>query len=172
MQPNLDVNIAYEAWNKASTTERDALLPDLIRVLEKYAKAICWRRLPDHPNELGALANGIVWRAIKNFPSYKGEAKFSTWFYALAQNECNRWLRKHKSREETELDADIPSSPAAVDARLDLQRMLSSLEGDDHRLFKMMMDGEDSMEAIGQVLGISAHAAEMRWSRLKEKLRA
>ena len=170
MQSDSDVNPAFERWKSLTGKEKEWALRLLIPKLEKFATAICWQRLPDHKDDFKALVNGIIWRALKRAHKFKGDSKFSTWFYKITTNECNRYLRCYKKRCEIDLAEEMPGKAEAVDARIDLIALLSCLEGDDHVLFRLVAEGED-FATIGERLGLTRNAALVRWTRLKERLR-
>jgi len=170
MQSNLDVNPAFEKWRSSTGREKEWSLQELIPKMERFATAICWQRIPDHTDDFGALVNGIVWRVIKKAESFKSKSRFSTWFYKIAVNECNDYLRNYKERYETSLEEEMPTASQGVDARIDLIDLLSRLEGKDHLLFRMVAEGED-WKTIGEKLGISGDSVQRKWRRLKRRLR-
>lgn len=171
MQRDLDVNPAYAAWKSSTGQEKALALNHLIDLMEKYAKAICWRRIPDHEREFNNLVNGIVWRATQHLDKFKGNSKFHTWFYRIAVNECNRYLRNAKELNETILEEEMPSKAEAIEAQIDVLAILDGLNGPDHTMFRMVAEGE-SLRSIGLALGIGRDAAKKRWLRLKEKIHA
>jgi len=170
MQKDFDVNPAHEAWKSSTESEKEQSLQILIRRMERFATAICCQKLSDHSEEFGPLVNGIVWRAVKHMDKFQEGSKFSTWFYRIAANECNRFLRNIKERCETSLEEEMPTNQAGLDARVDLIALLDGLEGEEHLLFKMVAEGQD-FNAIAEALGIKRNAAIQRWDRLKRKLR-
>jgi RNA polymerase sigma factor (sigma-70 family) len=167
MDKDFDVNPAFTVWRQTGTMEA---LWDLTERMERFATAICWKHVPDHRDDFDFLVNGIVWRAIQKAETFNGDAKFSTWFYRLTVNECNRYLRQHMERCETSLSEETMAPDAAHDARIDLISLLDGLDGPDHLLFRLVAEGQD-FKYIGRTLGISAHAAVLRWAKLKERLR-
>lgn len=170
MQNDLDVNPVFSAWRLSTGPQKDLILAtQLIPKLEIFAGRICWQRLPDFKEEFPALINGIIWRTIKQADKFKGKSKFSTWFYRIVINECNRFLRNKKELFETELE-EIPTKTEQLDARVDLIGLLNTLEGQDHQLFRMVAEGED-WNTIGEAFGINRIAALVRWNRLKKRLR-
>ena len=116
------------------------------------------------------LVNEIVWIAIRKADKFRAESRFSTWFYRIAVNECNKFLRNFKERCEAGLEEETPAIVDPIDMRIDLIALLNSLEGDEHRLFRLVAEGED-FNTIGSQLGISRNAALVRWNRLKGRLR-
>jgi RNA polymerase sigma-70 factor (ECF subfamily) len=166
-----DVNPAFSAWHVAKDNElKERALQILIERMEKFARAICWQRIPEYQADFDPLINGIVWRAIRKADSFKRRSKFSTWFCRIVINECNKFLRSRKESREVELEEEMPTKLEAIDARLDLLAMLDSLEGEDHQLLRLQMEGLDFQET-GERLEISRNAALVRWNRLKGRLR-
>jgi RNA polymerase sigma factor (sigma-70 family) len=170
MEIILDVNPAFAAWKSSMGREKEWALHVLVQRLDRYAKAICWQRLPDHKDDFDALVNGIVWRAIRKADKFKGSAKFSTWFYTIVVNECNRFLRNYKKRLEVSLEEEVPTETDSTDARIDLLALLDGLEGEEHLLLRMVAEGQEFKD-IAEVLGITSVTARVRWLRLKERLR-
>lgn len=71
-----------------------------------------------------------AWRAL---PSFRGEAKFSTWLYRIAVNEGNRFLARESRREMLPYDdvlLDVPDLRAGTHERAEggeLRRQLERL---------------------------------------------
>jgi len=63
-------------------------------------------------------------RAYTNLDRFRGQAKFSSWLYQIALNQCRSRFRKRKSRPTVSLDADdqqsylqlVPTDVEAPDA--------------------------------------------------------
>jgi RNA polymerase sigma-70 factor (ECF subfamily) len=75
-----------------------------------------------------------AWRAL---PSFRGEARFSTWLYRIAVNEANRFLARESRREllpfdhvlldVPDLGAQTPELAEAGQLREQLERFLAEL---------------------------------------------
>jgi len=170
MQTDLDVNPVFKTWQESTGEQKDAALFELVKKLETFARTICWQRLPDYRSEFGPLINDIVWRVIGKSNSFNGKSQFSTWVYRIIVNECNRLLRKRKELYETSLEETLQTETPDVDARIDVVGFLDILDGDDHTLFRMVIEGED-FNTIGKKLKITRNTALQRWNRLRGKLR-
>lgn len=172
MQRSGDVNPLFAEWKSSTDQQKAEILPRLVAKMTNFATAICWQRIPDFRarGELEPLVNGIVWRAVRQFDKFEGKSRFSTWFYRIVVNECNRFLRDHKERYEDSLEEEMPSKAENVDAHIDVVAILEGLEGADHLLFRLVAEGY-SFKEIGEWVGVSTLTALKRWERLKEKIR-
>jgi RNA polymerase sigma factor (sigma-70 family) len=170
MERSSDVNPLYDVWKSSTGQAKDLALTQLVPRLEQFAKAICWKRIPEFHDEFDPLINEIVWRAVGKPAKFEGKSRFSTWFYRIVTNECNRFLRKHKERNEAPLEEEMPCQAEAVNARLTIQGLIRKLTKEEYALFRMVADGE-SFKTIGDELGISTGNAKIRWLRLKTRLR-
>lgn len=170
MRMNSDVNPVFEEWKSSTGREKEWKYQELVERLRKFATAICWSKLPDHRNEFDPIIGNSIWYAFKYIKGFKAGSKFSTWFYRIVVNECNKFLRDLQKKAEVELVQDLPCEICSIDARIDLINMLDGLDEEDHALFRLVAEGED-FKTIGVRLGITRNAAAVRWSRLKERLR-
>lgn len=60
-----------------------------------------------------------IWlRVIERCDDFRGDAKFSTWLYAIARNMCVDHQRKMRFRTHAPLDAADPGAPRAPAERL------------------------------------------------------
>src|SRR5581483_5116600 len=84
----------FEKWRQSSGEQKELLLNELVKLLQRHAYAICWLKLGERRPD---IVNQAIWQAIKAADGFKGESSFSTWFHAIVKNLCNSSLR-HKQR--------------------------------------------------------------------------
>lgn len=53
------------------------------------------QRLARHPDDVEDILQETILRAWKGLPTFRGEAKFSTWLYRIAVNTTFKWQRRH-----------------------------------------------------------------------------
>jgi RNA polymerase sigma-70 factor, ECF subfamily len=159
-QLSQEIDAAYEAYA--------AQLPyseiRLYRTLRAQSRNVVWSRLgaPDAP-----LEHDIATRAIQALKEFRGESRVSTWFYALAQHEANRALRKLIQKRELEVPIEIdeddgepkialPASPANSDAPIQLAELIRDLPAEQAEVIQMDREGyslEEIAERTGNPLG-------------------
>jgi RNA polymerase sigma-70 factor (ECF subfamily) len=123
------------------------------------------------------LFQDIVIQLWRSYPSFRGEAAFSTWLYRIALNTAISDLRKQR-RYAISVDPDELSIPAqdiqyATDKEEQLQQLYAAID----RLTKVekaltMLYLEDkSYQEMEEILGISQNHLRVKIHRIKEKLR-
>ena len=114
-------------------------------------------------------------RAIRALPSFRGEARFSTWLHRIAVNSAlhgRRWRDRRVSREAPLEAGHEPSGRSDhVLLRLSLQRALDELpEG--MRQVIVLHDVEGyTHEEIGELLGIAAGTSKSQLFKARARLR-
>lgn len=75
-------------------------------------------RLVKSPSAAEELAQETFLKIVKNSASFKHEARFSTWLYAIARNLCIDHQRKQRLRRHNSLDQPLhPSQPTDQSGR-------------------------------------------------------
>lgn len=116
-------------------------------------------------------------RAFERLSSFRGEAKLSTWLYAIATTVALNGLRKVKRfhRRETALDEAVAVSTGKRSAEPDLKgRLAQAIDGLalGYRTVFVMHDIEGyTHEEIGAALGIETGTSKAQLSRARAKLR-
>jgi RNA polymerase sigma-70 factor (ECF subfamily) len=138
----------------------------------------CHRRLSaDDANDAASEVFAIALRRGSDVPP---EPATLPWLYGVARNVVRHSYRSQaRSRRLGARLAGLgPTSTDPPDTlivrRADEERMLQALgqlRPADRELLQLKVWEELSHEAIGQVLGISAHAVDMRLSRALKRLR-
>jgi len=128
---------------------------------------------PDARND---LFQEIVLQLWKSFPSFRGEAKITTWMYRIALNTAISGFRKStrhiKTEDLQEVHLNI-SEGAGDDREEDFQklqwaiRQLSEIE----RAIIMLALEEVPYEEIAETIGITQNNVRVRMNRIREKLR-
>jgi RNA polymerase sigma-70 factor, ECF subfamily len=122
------------------------------------------------------LFQEIVFQLWKSFPSFRGEAKFTTWLYRIALNTAISSTRKNKLGRLTTYVDNLPVEVAQEDqgeareqANL-LTRAIARLSDVEKSIVMLYLE-ERSYEDMEEILGISQNNLRVKMNRIKEKLR-
>ena len=122
----------------------------------------CWRLTGDR-DAAADLAQEVFLKAHRHFDSFQGQARFSTWLYAIVRNEAYSWRRHAATMPDTDADEVLVEVPAAdagpedealADSR---RRRLQTFLADtlDHRertIFTLHYAREMPLDAITRLL--------------------
>jgi RNA polymerase sigma-70 factor (ECF subfamily) len=149
---------------------------DLINQHQGLIHKICFMYEHD-PEVRNDLFQEIVLQLWRSFPSFRGEAKITTWMYRIALNTAISGFRKQTRlpRTETmqEVHMNISDAWTGDDREEDFQklqwaiRQLSEIE----RAMIMMALEEIPYDEIAETIGITQNNVRVRMNRIREKLR-
>ena len=115
------------------------------------------------------LTQETFYRAMKS--TFRGESKELTWLCAIAKNLCMDVLRKKKTEEykEEEAESNINVEQMVVDkeAALAVHMALHQLEEPYKEVFSLRIFGELSFREIGQIFGKTENWARVTYHRAK-----
>lgn len=114
-------------------------------------------------------------RAIRALPTFRGEARFSTWLHRIAVNAALQAVRKEKTRKMREVPVPdvIAVAPNVGDALMErkLEQALEQLP-DGMRKVLILHDVEGyTHEEIGTVLGVTAGTSKSQLFKARAKMR-
>lgn len=114
-------------------------------------------------------------RAIRALPSFRGDARFSTWLHRIAVNSALQAIRKADTRKKREgpVPEQVPVAPRRSDALLQrrLERALDDLpEGMRQVLILHDVEGY-THEEIGDVLGVTSGTSKSQLFKARAKMR-
>lgn len=166
----------YEAYKTASTAQREAARDTLIKAMYQNGYAIVSAKLR---SVQPYIVSDAVAQAVLYMDKFRGEAKFSSWFYGIVMNFCNRHIRENLEKREVSLDAVIEESGEEIlgatretnPLKIDLERVLAGLSEQERQLVELKMDGKTDKE-IGKIIGLTKDGVHTRWDRLKKRLAA
>lgn len=132
-----------------------------------------------HDNEVAKdLTHDVFIKIFLNLGTFKRNAAFSTWIYAITYNLCIDHLRKSKQYNAVPLEDE---SQTALSDEIDdgelmkieierLRILLEKIPTDEKLILLMKYQDEISIHDIGQILSIGESATKMRISRAKKKI--
>jgi RNA polymerase sigma-70 factor (ECF subfamily) len=132
------------------------------------------------------VSQDIFIKAYRSLADFKGAAKFSTWLYTIVNTTCITFLRKKKLEvrslddEKTfevadSQDSGFRANQVEQKSRQNMvNRAIAMLNPDDAEIITLFYKNEQSLEEIGQILGLEPNTAKVRLhrarTRLKEKM--
>ena len=132
------------------------------------------------------VSQDIFVKAYRSLADFKGTAKFSTWLYTIVNTTCITFLRKKrldiKSLDDEKTfevadnqDSGFRANQVEQKSRLYMvNQAIGLLSPDDAEIITLFYKNEQSLEEIGQILGLEVNTAKVRLhrarARLKEKM--
>lgn len=148
-----DENSLYATW-KAALDEKESRerLNDLVQALQRHAGAVVWTILHEQNQE---LAQEAVQQAILKEHTFRGEAKFSTWFQRIVTTTCYGVLRERKRRSEVPLSELVELGvESEVESQILTSERLARLTPRQRSLVSLKEAGMTDQE-IADTLGLS-----------------
>lgn len=138
-------------------------------ILHKVCRIYC-----NNANEREDLFQEMVLQLWKAFPSFRNEAKISTWMYRIALNTAISGLRKKKivvtalekisfqieDKKEANIDEELQHLYKAIEKLSDVEKSIVLLYLEDK-----------PYEEIAEITGITPNYVAVKMSRIKEKLK-
>jgi RNA polymerase sigma factor (sigma-70 family) len=119
------------------------------------------------------LYQEILLQAWKGWPSFRQEAKFSTWLYRICLNTILTQRRRPKQIDYKEsLESISPSVQNSVVQNEDVVRLrmaIRQMPETDRAIISMNLDGYENAE-VAEVLGISNNHVAVKLHRIKQQL--
>lgn len=133
---------------------------------------IMYENDPDGRND---LFQEIVLQLWKSFPTFRGEAKITTWMYRIALNTAISGFRRQSRNVKTEdlHEVHFNITDYGDDREEDFQRLQGAIRqlSEIERAMIMMALEEVPYEDIAETIGITQNNVRVRMNRIREKLR-
>ena len=129
------------------------------------------------------VSQDIFIKAYRSLADFKGTAKFSTWLYTIVNTTCITFLRKKRldirslDDERTfevadSQDSGFRANQVEQKSRQNMvNQAITMLNPDDAEIITLFYKNEQSLEEIGQILGIEVNAAKVRLHRARTRLK-
>jgi RNA polymerase sigma-70 factor (ECF subfamily) len=114
-------------------------------------------------------------RAIRALPTFRGDARFSTWLHRIAVNSALQAMRKAETRQKREapIPEHVATFPGSGDALLE-RRLESALDRlpEGMRRVIILHDVEGyTHEEIAEVLGVTSGTSKSQLFKARSKMR-
>ncbi|RYZ00806.1 MAG: sigma-70 family RNA polymerase sigma factor [Chitinophagaceae bacterium] len=129
------------------------------------------------------VAQDVFVKAYRSLADFKGTSKFSTWLYTVATTSALTWLRKKRvelqsldnealfARAEN-IDGGLSANGIEQKSRAQLvNAAIRLLAPDDAQILTLFYKGEQSLDEIALIMGITANNAKVKLHRARTRLR-
>jgi len=150
-------------------------------LMDKYKKPVYWhiRRLVYSHDDAEDILQETFIQVYRHASSFRGDSKIFTWLYRIATNECTRYFRKNKSRQNisnslnNEIAADISETDAQDSQAIILrfQQAVMQLPEKQRIVFNLRYYDELSYEDIAQILNSSVNTLKTNYHYASEKIK-
>jgi RNA polymerase sigma factor (sigma-70 family) len=157
----------------------------LVERYKSYVFTLTFRFIKNR-EDAEEVSQDIFVKAYRSLADFRGTAKFSTWLYTIVNTTCITFLRKKrldvKSLDDERTfevadsqDSGFRANQVEQKSRLNMvNRAIAMLSPDDAEIITLFYKNEQSLEEIGQILGVQVNTAKVRLhrarTRLKEKM--
>jgi RNA polymerase sigma-70 factor (ECF subfamily) len=129
------------------------------------------------------IAQSAFVKAYRCLADYRGDAKFSTWLFTIVRSLALSFLRKNQldtlslSIEKVQLRADSMEggfSANQVEKKCKIEmvhKAIQLLGADDAQVLSLFYQGEQTLEEIGQIMGIEPNTVKVKLHRARAKLK-
>lgn len=143
-----------------------------------FTIAIKILKIPEDAEEVAQDAFLKAYNSLKNF---KGESKFSTWFYRIVYNEAISKTRKKKP-EVSAIDEDIINNYTTDQVSRSVNRLseeeqivvinqiIKNLPEEENLLLTLFYKKEQSIDEISKMTGYTVSNVKVKLYRIRKKL--
>ncbi len=129
------------------------------------------------------IAQSAFVKAYRCLADYRGDAKFSTWLFTIVRSLSLSFLRKNKT-ETLSLSLDkvqhladgigggFSANQVEKKSRIEMvQKAINQLGSDDAQVLSLFYQGEQTLEEIGQIMGIDPNTVKVKLHRARGRLK-
>ena len=128
------------------------------------------------------IAQDVFVKAYRSVADFRHDSKFSTWLYAITTNTCITFLRKKKiitHSLDNEKNFELANSVEAINGKEAenkskaalINSAIHLLKADDATIITLFYKAEQSLEEIGQIMGITSNTAKVKLHRARQRLK-
>jgi RNA polymerase sigma factor (sigma-70 family) len=129
------------------------------------------------------IAQDCFIKAYRSLASFQGQSKFSTWLYSIVYTTAMTFLRKKRvdtdSIDDENTYIQIENQSSAYDVNnaenksrsFYLNQAIEQLLPDDAAVITMFYKGEQSLEEIGQAMGMETNTVKVKLFRARQRLK-
>ena len=140
-------------------------------------------RYTDNREDAEEISQDVFVKAYRSLADFRGASKFSTWLYTIVTTSCITFLRKKKLQTHS-LDnekvfelADSKDSGFGANQIEQKSKVVMVNEAiklllpDDAKIITLFYKGEQSLEEIGQIMGMEPNTVKVKLHRARQRLK-
>ena len=155
---------------------------DIVKRYQSFVFTIALRYTPNR-EDAEEIAQDTFVKAYRSLSDFRGESKFSTWLYTIVTTTCLTFLRKKKLETHSldnekvfeaadSVDSGFRANQVEQKSRLTMvNKAIALLSPDDAQIITLFYKGEQSLEEIGQILGLEPNTVKVRLHRARQRLK-
>lgn len=165
-----------------SLAGNQAAYADLIKRHQRFVFTLALRFAKSR-EDAEEIAQDCFVKAYRSLAKFNGEAKFSTWLYSIVYTTAMTFLRKKRvdtsSIDDENTYIQLENQSGGLDNNTAEQksrsyyvnRAIAQLLPDDAMIITLFYKGEQSLEEIGQAMGIEANTVKVKLFRARQRLK-
>ena len=140
-------------------------------------------RFTENREDAEEVSQDVFVKTYRSLADFRGDSKFSTWLYTIARTTCITFLRK-KKLETTSIDNEktllqLENKESSFKANLVEQKSRTAmvneaiklLSPDDAQIITLFYKAEQSLEEIGNILGMEPNTIKVKLHRARQRLK-
>jgi RNA polymerase sigma-70 factor (ECF subfamily) len=159
-----------------------ALFAQLVERYQNYVFTLVLR-FTDSREDAEEISQDIFVKSYRSLGDFRGESKFSTWLYTIVRTSCITFLRKKKldttslDNERTFLQLENQESSFKANTieqksrHAMVNKAIRLLSPDDSQIITLFYKGEQSLEEIGEIMGLDPNTVKVKLHRARHRLK-
>jgi RNA polymerase sigma-70 factor (ECF subfamily) len=155
-----------------------ALFTHLVERYRGYVFTLTLRQMGNR-EDAEEVAQDVFVKAYRCLADFRGDARFSTWLYTIVRTSCATHLRKKRQHTtpmdnpgvEALLDGNTRPTAELRSRNEALNRAIRLLGPEDAQVITLFYQGEQTLEEIGQIMGLDRNSVKVRLFRARQRLK-
>jgi RNA polymerase sigma-70 factor (ECF subfamily) len=155
---------------------------DLVKRHQRYVFTLALR-FSKNREDAEEIAQDCFIKAFRSLASFQKQSKFSTWLYSIVYTTAMTFLRKKRvdtdSIDDENTYIQLENHSSGINNNMAekrstsyyLNQAIGQLLPDDAAIITLFYMGEQSLEEIGQTLGIEPNTVKVKLFRARQRLK-
>ncbi|HVW94437.1 MAG TPA: sigma-70 family RNA polymerase sigma factor [Mucilaginibacter sp.] len=163
-------------------TGNQSAYADLVKRHQRFVFTLAMR-FAKNREDAEEIAQDCFIKAYRSLASFQKQSKFSTWLYSIVYTTAMTFLRKKRldtdSIDDENTFVQVENQRSAFDVNdaenksrsFYLNQAIEQLLPDDATIITLFYKGEQSLEEIGQAMGMEAGTVKVKLFRARQRLK-
>ena len=155
---------------------------ELVKRYQNFVFTICLRYTSSR-EDAEEIAQDIFVKAYRCLSDFRGDSKFSTWLYTIVNTSCITFLRKKRLQTHSLDDEKVFAVADNIDGGMRANQVeqksriamvndaIKLLSADDAKIITLFYKGEQSLDEIGEIMGMEPNTIKVKLHRARVRLK-